>query len=165
MSGRPAPRNRLWVVGPALLVVMALGQQGAAHLADLSPWMGGGYGMFASIDRPQNRSVQAYVTTDDGQVFEVDIDRWRDPVYGRQLAVRAALALPAEAVLRELAVDISRSHWDDRRPAGPTSRSESTVAADRVVSVEVVVSRVEFDSGTRAVAFRELRRLVVEVGG
>lgn len=42
---------------PLLLTTVALRQIVLVHTAGLSPWHGGGYGMFASIDRDERRVV------------------------------------------------------------------------------------------------------------
>jgi hypothetical protein len=48
-----------------LLTVVALAQMVMARTADLSPWKGGGFGMFASADGLPFRSVRLYVTATD----------------------------------------------------------------------------------------------------
>lgn len=50
---------QFWLKGavPVLLSTVAVAQMGLAGLGHLSPWKGGGFGMFASVDRPLNRSV------------------------------------------------------------------------------------------------------------
>ena len=45
----------------ALLVVVALGQLALAHTTGLSPWKGGGFGMFASLDARPFRYVRVFV--------------------------------------------------------------------------------------------------------
>ena len=45
----------------ALLVVVASGQLVLAHTATLSPWKGGGFGMFASLDARPFRYVRIFV--------------------------------------------------------------------------------------------------------
>jgi hypothetical protein len=44
-----------------ILVVVAGNQHRLAHTRDLSPWSGGGFGMFASVDSPNGRHLHAYV--------------------------------------------------------------------------------------------------------
>ncbi len=45
---------RLWLV-PAVLIVIAALQLWRAHTQDLSPWIGAGFGMFATIDGERSR--------------------------------------------------------------------------------------------------------------
>ena len=49
------------MVPAALLVVVASGQMVLAHTAMLSPWKGGGFGMFASLDARPFRYVRMFV--------------------------------------------------------------------------------------------------------
>jgi hypothetical protein len=53
---------------PALLVAVAARQLYLSHTQRLSPWKGGGFGMFASVDLPQYRVVRAYLLTPTGEV-------------------------------------------------------------------------------------------------
>jgi hypothetical protein len=56
-------RRRLAIVAPtALLLAVASGQMFLARTADLSPWKGGGFGMFASVDGLPFRWVRLYVS-------------------------------------------------------------------------------------------------------
>jgi hypothetical protein len=55
-------RRRLAIGGPAaLLCLIAAAQMILAHTADLSPWKGGGFGMFASVDGVPFRWVRLHV--------------------------------------------------------------------------------------------------------
>ena len=47
-------------LAPAALVVIALHQIALAHAADLSPWKGGGYGMFSTNDHGGARFVRVW---------------------------------------------------------------------------------------------------------
>ena len=47
---------------PLLLIAVALRQIILVQTAGLSPWHGGGFGMFASIDRDERRVVTAELT-------------------------------------------------------------------------------------------------------
>jgi len=52
----------LAAIPPALLAVVACVQIGLARLTPLTPWKGGGFGMFATIDGASNRRTQVLVT-------------------------------------------------------------------------------------------------------
>jgi hypothetical protein len=81
---------------PALLVLVALTQLTLVHTTDLSPWLGGGFGMFATIESRSERHFVAYAET---------------PGLLRELTIPPALedeaervrAWPTEARLRGLA--------------------------------------------------------------
>ena len=49
----------------AVLVAVALHQLGATAYGDLTPWLGGGFGMFATLDTPGNRVLSAHVLEPD----------------------------------------------------------------------------------------------------
>jgi hypothetical protein len=55
-------RRRLAIAGPtALLLAVASAQMVLSRTAGLSPWKGGGFGMFASVDGLPFRWVRLYV--------------------------------------------------------------------------------------------------------
>lgn len=100
-------------VAPSLLVVVALLQIYLAHARALSPWRGGGFGMFASTDSPGNRFLRCTV---DGRTVAV-------PPHLRHEATRA-LAAPSPEVLgriadgldgREVRVEVWRCRFDSDR--------------------------------------------------
>lgn len=64
---------------------------------DLSPWKGGGFGMFAAIDAPSMRVVECEGTTPDGRVIRIDgflaVDEDRE---------ESSQALPSQKSLRQM---------------------------------------------------------------
>ncbi len=57
---------------PVVLIVVALHQVALAHARDLTPWKGGGFGMFASVDRLNYRAVHGTFVTEAGDIpFDV----------------------------------------------------------------------------------------------
>ncbi len=84
-----------------LLTVVALTQLYLAHSYGLSPWSGGGFGMFSTSDAPRRRHVHAY-SISPGVRREIVI-----PDYLRDTALRAA-ALPTETYLTRLAAELSK---------------------------------------------------------
>jgi hypothetical protein len=95
-----------------LLVLVALNQQRLAHTASLSPWSGGGFGMFSTIDSPAARHLHVFLETE-GIRRELDIPR--------QLAqeARRATTLPTRARLERFAAaltseqDLGKIAWED----------------------------------------------------
>lgn len=98
-EGRPRPS---WLVAPALLVAVALHQLWLVQTRDLSPWLGGGFGMFSTIDSRSERHLSALADSP-GLVRELDLP---DRLRGRSERVRA---LPTAARLRELAAAIAET--------------------------------------------------------
>jgi hypothetical protein len=58
MSPPAAERRRRALVAPALLLALALTQIGGWAAFDLSPWKGGGFGMFSTNDHGAFRQVR-----------------------------------------------------------------------------------------------------------
>jgi hypothetical protein len=69
---RPLTRFDLWLV-PALLVCIACSQIVRAHTGTLSPWKGGGFGMFASMDAPGMRFFTVQALDRDGEACVVTV--------------------------------------------------------------------------------------------
>ena len=55
-----------------LLLLISTAQIYFAKAKDLSPWKGGGFGMFSTIDTPDSRAVVAYWIGAGGKRIEVD---------------------------------------------------------------------------------------------
>jgi hypothetical protein len=95
---------------PVLLAVVAATQMGLALYGNLSPWKGGGFGMFASVDGTPFRSVRIFVSAPDRSA-ELEV-----PPSLEDLAARAA-TFPSGRALDALArrvLDRERRHG---RPA------------------------------------------------
>ena len=96
----------------ALLTLVALNQLRLAHTDALSPWAGGGFGMFSSTDSPANRHLHA-VLQNEGVRQEVAIPGELEE------SVLRATTLPRRdrlaALAAELALIESSGHfaWDD----------------------------------------------------
>ncbi|MCI0482866.1 MAG: hypothetical protein L0213_14905 [Candidatus Dadabacteria bacterium] len=95
-----------------LLTAVALTQLYLAHNYGLSPWTGGGFGMFSTTDAPRRRHVHAY-SMSPGVRREIVI-----PDHLRDTALRAA-ALPTETHLTRLAAELA----DLPSPERGTARS------------------------------------------
>jgi hypothetical protein len=117
LSISPGPIRRLlpaaavWL--PALLLVLvAANQFRLAHGENLSPWSGGGFGMFSSTDAPNNRHLHAFVQNE-GIRREVAIPA------RLEVAVRRATTLPTRRRLEKLGEELAsleaggRIRWDE----------------------------------------------------
>ena len=129
------------VVPPVLLVVVAICQIGFAKTAGLTPWKGGGFGMFSTLDHGAYRGVDIVIEAPDrSEAQEI-------PPSLEELAARSA-AYPADWLLRRLA--------------------EGIVARERrygraVTTVKLTVWHTEFDPLTLAATERTLRTFVYQV--
>lgn len=80
---RPSREDLAVVLPAALLALVACTQIALTFLTPLSPWKGGGFGMFASLDSLQFREVRVYV---------------EGPDRSEELALPDSLLLPANRV-------------------------------------------------------------------
>ena len=125
----------------ALLALVAGFQIALAHFTPLSPWKGGGFGMFASLDGGSFRTVRAFVEAE-GQWEELE----PDPVLGKTLA--KAELFPSVRLTSRLAREIAR---EERALGLP------------VDAVRIQVWRIEFAPRTLAPTRRLLRERTVVV--
>lgn len=118
-----APRVAL--VPPLLLAALALVQIGLAFGAHLSPWKGGGFGMFASNDHGGFRSVRLVAEGPDGEARipnTAELDRLRRRVreFPSSPAMQrlARAAAPDAPGARAVRVEVRRLEFDrdDLRP-------------------------------------------------
>ncbi len=126
-------------LAPAFLVAVACTQLWAARATGLSPWLGGGFGMFSSTDNWARRHLHAWAVSP-GVRREIDVP----PEAGR--LARVTLALPTSARLRRLAVVLA-----------------ADLARD-VETVELQVWAPRFDRETLAPSSVLLRSIEVPVG-
>ena len=122
-----------------LLVAVAASQLILAHTAELSPWVGGGFGMFASTDGRGARHLHVVE-------LRTGIERELYPTEELADLVRRARSLPTDGNLRALALAL----------AEPSRRDES-------VSVRVEVWRTRFDPRTLTPSTHLVRGLEVRV--
>lgn len=120
-----------------LLVAVALHQIFLVRDAQLSPWLGGGFGMFSTSDVGPARHLHAFV-------LRPGIDREVSPPPRLEDAERRALALPSDSNLRALALELA---------------GEPTPDHGRAEAVRIQVWRTRFDPETLAPRSRILREL------
>ena len=63
--------RRTLLTAPALLVLTALGQVALTRAGPLTPWKGGGFGLFSTVDKLENRILLAWIETPDGDELAV----------------------------------------------------------------------------------------------
>lgn len=97
-------------IAPALLCLIAIVQFGFAHLASLSPWKGGGFGMFSTVDSPGARFLRIRLLTAEGEIPVQVPDDWRE-------RVRELRTTGSQALAEELAEALARGAWVKLRVA------------------------------------------------
>jgi hypothetical protein len=128
---------------PALLVAVALHQFWLVQSRDLTPWCGGGFGMFSTTDGRFARHVHA-VAQAPGLRTELEIP---DAIAER---ARKAATLPDEARLRALALELA-------------PYAESEFEPPESIRVEVFAAR--WDARTLAPTGVLLRAVEVPLAG
>ena len=129
-----------------LLVVVAITQIALVRTARLSPWSGGGFGMFASTDSPARRHLHAWAVRP-GLRSELEIPA------DLEMPVRRALALPIAARLDPLAEALARVEAEQGDP--------DAAPLDAIV---LQVFRVRYDADTLAPTGEVLHGVEVRVG-
>ena len=124
------PARHLPVV---LLVVVAFHQLAATVYGDLSPWLGGGFGMFSTLDTPGNRVLSIHLL-EPGIRRELLIPEALDDEAER------ALAFPTRRRLTTLAPHLAESF---RRPT--TEAVQLTVWRVRPTPEPIRTVRVDID--------------------
>lgn len=119
-------KQHSYLAVPLLLGMIACWQIYRAHFQHLSPWKGGGFGMFSTVDSPGNRFFHCKLIRDsdgpEGRTVEAHsvqlpkIDRHRD-------LLNALRAMPNERQLRALAEDLSALRWTNTTPRRPDKTS------------------------------------------
>jgi hypothetical protein len=125
----------------ALLVLVAATQVGLARRAALTPWKGGGFGMFSTTDDAGRRRVRVFVSAPERSEEIAIAPSLED-------AARRAAVLPAEYELSRLA---KRVVARERRYARP------------VETVRIEAWRIDYAPGTLAATSRLLREYVYRV--
>jgi hypothetical protein len=119
-------KQHSYLAVPLLLGIIACWQIYRVHFQHLSPWKGGGFGMFSTVDSPANRFLHCKLIRNlqgpEGRTVEAHavalpkIDRHRDLLNGLR-------AMPNEPELRALAVDLSALRWTNTTPRRPDKTS------------------------------------------
>jgi hypothetical protein len=89
---------------PVLLIMVACLQLYFAHFHHLTPWKGGGFGMFSTIDSQKNRFLRCYLITDEGDI----------PVEVPRTMTRLAdqiRSLPIPELMSQLANKLAHVTW------------------------------------------------------
>ena len=125
----------------ALLLAIACGQVMLVRTSDLSPWKGGGFGMFSTTDDGGRRQVRVFVSAAE-RSEEIAISPSLED------AARRAAILPRDAQLTQLARRVVEREGRYRRP---------------VETVRIETWRIEYAPDTLAATPRLIRDFVYRV--
>jgi hypothetical protein len=122
LPAAPAGRRALLVreLPSIALVLLACVQVGLVFVADLSPWKGGGFGMFSTNDHGSFRSVRVFAEAAGGERrIGVPADRFQALFRVRELPDEAALRAFAESLAPQapdaaaIRVEVWRARFDE----------------------------------------------------
>jgi len=125
----------------ALLVGVAIAQVTLARTAGLSPWKGGGFGMFSTTDDAGRRHVRIFVSAADRSEEMAIVPSLED-------AARRAAVLPADTELSRLARRVVDREARYQRP---------------IDTVRIEAWRIDYAPGTLVATTRLLREFVYRV--
>jgi hypothetical protein len=97
---------------PALLCVIACAQIYVSMTRSLSPWKGGGFGMFSTVDSPDARFLRIYLINGSEETPVLVPDRLKT-------LAREAQTIPTRALLLELADRMAHGTWGPYRLTHP----------------------------------------------
>jgi len=161
-------QERLWIYfTPLLLITIALFQIYTARMHGLTPWKGGGFGMFSTVDSGGARFLRIYVTNESGEVIPVSLPNTQAYVRLQSRLRR----LPQQKQMARLASQLAAETWvpADYRAfypsSSPTPIAERTryrvafdgepVSADKQVvlqQIEIELWRYRFDGSSGIIA-------------
>ena len=124
-----------------MLLAVALAQVTLVYTADLSPWKGGGFGMFSTTDDAGRRHVRVFVSAPE-RSEEVAISPSLED------AARRAAVLPTDGSLTRLARRVVDRERRNGRP---------------VDTVRIEAWRIDYAPGTLLATTRRLRDFVYRV--
>jgi hypothetical protein len=123
---------------PLVLLLVAASHVSLRYSSDLTPWKGGGFGMFSTVDSPGTRLLRVQLRSDLGTT-PVAVPPWLT-----DLATEARAA-PSEERLARLADELAGELWVIPRLPGGTSTSPEAEALDRA-AIETLTEIVPVDT-------------------
>lgn len=105
-------KNSLTHLAPLLLVIVAGAQLTCVTHHGLTPWKGGGFGMFATINSPSNRFLSIVGTDGDGKRYRILLQpgRFTAPAELSSEFIGKLLTIPTRRDLAGLATAVLNAH-------------------------------------------------------
>jgi hypothetical protein len=135
---------------PVLLTVVALIQMYEAREHDLSPWKGGGFGMFSTVDSPAVRFFRIFLISGTQHVPVSIPDRLRSEA-------RAVRTLPTPSRLNGLAEQIAAGTWVPYDTSTAMERYRTLLARPAVIPNGTDVATATVLPGTADIGAKLLR--------
>lgn len=150
MRSFSAKHQLMACTAPLLLVAVALLQLSLAHTQLLSPWKGGGFGMFSTVDSPGARFLRLRLLTEVGilpvqtpAVLRDDVDRLR--------------TMPSEPAMLAFGRQLATGTWYVEQPAagGAPERAEAT--PQRAAQIAMLKPGERLPAGARVLPVRQVQ--------
>lgn len=127
---------------PAVLVLVASVHFYLGHTSPLNPWVGGGFGMFASVDKRDVRAVRA--TADAGGTrIALDVRDWAEASEDNGLLLDRVAALPNERALERLESTLREQEWNAEGGIFEEDADERRAAP--IEDIKISVYRLQYD--------------------
>lgn len=121
---RLATRDHSWLLRTVMLwptvilLIVAARQLYLSHVGELSPWKGGGFGMFAAMDQPGMRFLHCRGTTAEGEAVVII------PGGATRNLIRRLSTFPDSEALRLLSVKLLQAEYIEAGSAGDAIQDE-----------------------------------------
>ena len=121
-------RSRIWIIPPALLMLVVAFQVVAVNRFHLNKWKGGGFAMFSTTDHYSNRFLRVQVPTENGVLPALLPDWQADRI--------RIICMPNQSLLQEEARHMDSVTWHLMEPptygtndisSSPTSRELNSI--------------------------------------
>jgi len=150
------------------MVMVCFNQLYLAFTKDLTPWKGGGFGMFATIDRLEHRPVHITVKSDLGKCIVDPRD-----VIKNQMELSGIQALPTAPRLERIARLASGMEWGIDTDSSSelhcvlkqqhSNRGASVKGLKDISEVEVRIYKFNFDTHSDSLSLRVLNEHILTV--
>jgi hypothetical protein len=168
-------RALAWAL-PIVLILVALNQIHWAHTRDLTPWKGGGFGMFASVDLLTYRPIKAEFVTDAGTI-PIEVHDFRDASDHASKLYTNARGLPDDRRLRQFAHLMFEAEWTvtdgvaefaswlDDPDAGPVVHDTDGGGQLEVERMDMEIWRVTYERGDEFIIPELIRTFHIAADG
>lgn len=112
---------------PLLLCAVACVQIYVALTKTLSPWKGGGFGMFSTVDSPDARFLRIYLINDNEETAVILPDSLK--TLGREVQT-----IPSAALLSELGQRLAQGRWAPYRLTDPVRQYQNAQSPNESLS-------------------------------
>ncbi len=155
------PLKAAWIVYrwavPLLLICVALRQIVLVYTVGLTPWKGGGFGMFSSVDKARSRLILVQGITSEGKPIKIDINS-ADYIFPTS-KLKLLKTIPQTELLQELADKLLDSELRPTQNEGIYRLTQEKSSSPQVVhlqQVKVQVWNFQFDPQTHRIWYQPL---------